>query len=305
MGTKPAHQTFVTAPRRVLPGTTYLITRRCSERRFFLRPSRTSNDVFLYLLAVAAQRAGVHVHAYCVLSNHFHMVVTDPDARLPEFKQYLNGLLARALNALIGHWDSFWDSRSFSAVPLETAEDIVAKCGYVLANPVAAGLVRHGRDWPGLWSEPQRFGDGALVIERPKHFFDPNGTMPASASIRLTVPRQFGSAEHFRAAVTTELADRERNAIKENGGSFLGVARVLAQKPTARPKPGEPRRGLNPRVAGRDKWKRIEAIGRLVAFLESYRDAWEAWRANDPNVLFPAGTYHMRVIHDAPCAAFS
>jgi REP element-mobilizing transposase RayT len=39
------------------------------------------------------------VHAWCVLSNHYHLVVTDPDARLPAFMQYLDSLVARAMNA--------------------------------------------------------------------------------------------------------------------------------------------------------------------------------------------------------------
>jgi hypothetical protein len=39
-----------------VPGTTYLVTRRCSERRFFLRPSAVTNAIFLYALAVVAQR---------------------------------------------------------------------------------------------------------------------------------------------------------------------------------------------------------------------------------------------------------
>ncbi len=80
------------------------------------------------------------------------------------------------------------------------------------------------------------------------------------------------------------------------------MARVLAQKPFARPAPGEPRRALNPRVAARDKWKRIEALGRLVEFLRSYRAAWRARRAGAANVLFPHGTYHLRVVHYVACA---
>ncbi len=77
---------------------------------------------------------------------------------------------------------------------------------------------------------------------------------------------------------------------------------MLAQKPFARPAPGEPRRGLNPRVAGRDKWKRIEALGRLVDFLRAYRVAWKARRAGAEDALFPHGTYLLRVLHDVPCA---
>jgi REP element-mobilizing transposase RayT len=60
----------VTAPRQVLPGTAYLVTRRCAQREFLLRPSPATNAVFLYVLAVAACRFGIRVHAFCVLSNH-------------------------------------------------------------------------------------------------------------------------------------------------------------------------------------------------------------------------------------------
>jgi hypothetical protein len=56
-------------------------------------------------------------------------------------------------------------------------------------------------------------------------------------------------------------------------------------------------------VAARDKWKRIEALSRLVEFLRRYREAWRARRAGVTNVLFPAGTYLLRVAHGVPCAA--
>jgi len=140
----------MTAPRQILPGTTYLVTRRCSERRFFLRPSYRTNAIFRYILAVAATRYDVRVHAFCVLSNHFHLVVTDPHARLPEFHRYLDALVARATNCSLGRWESFWDPDGYSAVRLESNADVMEKMVYVLANPVAAGLVRHGREWPGL-----------------------------------------------------------------------------------------------------------------------------------------------------------
>jgi REP element-mobilizing transposase RayT len=55
----------------VVPGTTYLITRRCIDRRFLLLPSAAVNQIFLYCLAVAAARAGVIIHAVTVMSNHW------------------------------------------------------------------------------------------------------------------------------------------------------------------------------------------------------------------------------------------
>ena len=86
----------MTAPRQILPGRTYLVTRRCLDRQFFLRPSAVVNQILAYVLGCAAQRYGVQIHAYCVLSNHLHLVLTDPHAHLPAFQQYLAAFVARA-----------------------------------------------------------------------------------------------------------------------------------------------------------------------------------------------------------------
>jgi REP element-mobilizing transposase RayT len=293
----------MTAPREILPGATYLATRRCAQRQFLLRPSRTTNEIFLYLLAVAAERYGVEVHAFCVLSNHWHAVVTDPRARLPAFHQFLDALVARAINASIGRWEAFWAPNSYSAVTLILPDDIVDKAAYALANPVAAGLVRSGRLWPGLWSAPERVGSEAFEVRRPKRFFDEKGTLPEKARLKLTPPPGF-TAEEFRERLSARLAELEARAAKEHRTEFLGAVRVMAQKPTARPGPGEPRRGLSPRVATRDKWKRIEALGRLKEFLSRYRAALAERLAGNLEAVFPRGTYLLRVAHRVPCEGF-
>jgi len=290
----------MTAPRQVLPGSTYLVTRRCSQRQLLLTPSPSTNQVFLYVLALAAKRHGILLHAFCVLSNHYHLVLTDPSARLPAFLQLLDALVARALNASLGRWESFWAPQSFSAVALLSPADILDKTAYTLANPVAAGLVRSARSWPGLWSSPASFGS-VLSVSRPALFFDPKGFLPQSLDLELSAPPGFLSLESFRAQVAAALAEREALAASSPDG-FLGPERVLSQRPTSTPRPHEPRRGLRPRIASRDKWKRIEALRRLKLFLAAYRDALDDWCAGRRRVLFPAGTYLMRVVHGASCA---
>ena len=293
----------MTAPRQILPGATYLVTRRCSERRLFLRPSRLTSSIFLYVLALAARVYRVRVHAFCVLSNHYHLVLTDPEARLPAFMQYLDGLVARAVNASLGRWEGFWSAdASYSAVSHEDPADVVRKIAYTLANPTAAGLVRTGREWPGLWSAPEQLGSATLSAPRPEVFF--SQAMPEVATLELALPPGFSSAEELQRLVAAAVQDLEekRRAERPRDG-FLGRARVLAQKPFHRPAPDVPRRTLNPRIAARDKWKRIEAIGRLRSFLDSYRSALADLRSGLPDVLFPAGTYHLRVEHGVRCAA--
>ncbi len=296
----------MTAPRQILPGTTYLVTRRCSERRFFLRPSESTNAIFGYLLALAATRYDIRVHAYCVLSNHFHLVVTDPGARLPEFHRYLDGLVARAMNCALGRWESFWDPDSYSAVRLETSAAVLEKIVYVLANPVAAGLVRCGHEWPGLWSGPERMGGAPLVFERPSGFFRENGAMPDFATLQIDAPPGSESPASVREWLVRALREEEDRCAAQlatTGRSFLGPSRIVAQMPHARPAPDEARRNRSPRVAARNKWKRIEALFRLAEFAGEYRDALARWKAGVRDVVFPYGTWHMRVHHGVCCAA--
>ncbi len=296
----------MTAPRQVLEGTTYLVTRRASERRFFLRPAKETTAIFGYLLAVLSERYGILLHAVCVLSNHFHLVLTDPGARLPEFHRDLDALVARAVNCSLGRWEALWERDSYSAVRLETPDAVLEKMVYVLANPVAAGLVRRGGDWPGLWSDPKLIGGEGVVFERPKDFFRANGPLPATARLRFQPPPGFANTPELVAELRRRLRQEEDRAAADlaaRGRSFMGVARVLAQKPDARPATGEPRRGLSPRVACRNKWRRIEALLELGGFRSAYRAALAAWKAGERNVSFPTGTWLMRVQHRVCCPA--
>lgn len=296
----------MTAPRQIRQNTTYLITRRCFDRMLLLRPSAEVNALFEYVLAAKAQQYGIALHAYCVLSNHWHCVLTDPHGNLPRFQRDLGSTVARALNAALGRWESFWAPGSYSAVALQTVEDVLDKMAYVLANPVAAGLVRRGSEWPGLWSAPERLGAGAREVTRPGHFFRKEGRSPRTAKLEVTCPPGIGTDEEVRRRLAAAVEERENEAARklgEEGRPFLGARKALAQRPFARPATGEPRRGLKPRVASRDKWKRVEAMVRLKAFLAEYREAWRAFRQGARETVFPAGTYGMVVTYGVACAS--
>lgn len=298
----------MTAPRRIVPNTTYLLTRRCIGRMFLLRPSKLVNAVFQFALALTARRHGILIHCYCVLSNHYHCVLTDPLGKLPEFERDLGSILARALNAAHGRWESFWAPGSYSAVALQSADDVLQKMAYVLANPTAAGLVRRSADWPGLWSAPALIGAGPVKVNRPDHFFRKDGPCGEPVDLELVVPPGFDSVERLREQLTAAVARLEDCAARRlaaQGRSFMGERKVLAQKTHARPAPGEPRRSLNPRVASRDKWKRLEAIRRLESFLAAYRRAWSAFSNGARAAVFPDGTYWMRVAYGVACGPAS
>jgi REP element-mobilizing transposase RayT len=292
----------MTRPRQVLPGTCYLLTRRCTQRQFLLRPSEETDGILRYALGVAAQRFGIVLHALCVMSSHYHAVVTDPNGTLPAFAQYFHSLVGRGVNHALGRRESLWAPGSYSAVALQSASDVVSKIAYVLANPVAAGLVAHGSEWPGAWSGPSTAPDD---VPRPTLFFNPRGRMPMSACLSFERPGGFDSALDFDSALAMALATREAEAaarMATEQRTFHGAAWVLAQEPTSSPTTTEPLRALNPRVASRDTGTRIEALSRLAEFVADYRAALAEWRKGVRNVLFPPGTYLMRRSHGVCCA---
>ncbi len=290
----------MTTPRQVLPGSTYLITRRCTQRQFWLRPSKLANQIFAYCVAHAAELTGVQVHAVCVMSNHWHAVVTDPSARLPEFLHWVHKYVAKCINAAYGRWENLWASEPPSAVRLEGDDDVLQKVAYTLANPVISGLVESGKRWPGLCSTPSDLAGGTLHVMRPAVFFRACGTMPKSATLRIVRPPIYLSRpdDELVNLVKRVVADKEagvRAAFARAGRAFLGVRAIRSQRLSDRPRGKEPRRKLNPRIASRDKWRRIEALRRVRGFLTEYRQAYERWKCGVRDVVFPHGSYAMRV----------
>ena len=79
-------------PRRIVPGTTYLVTRRTTRRYFLLTPDkrRILLAFYWYATAVLAAEFGIEIHAVQMLSNHLHEVLTDTRGRLPDFLSQRN-----------------------------------------------------------------------------------------------------------------------------------------------------------------------------------------------------------------------
>ncbi len=287
-----------------MPGRSYLLTRRCTQRQFLLKPSQRTNQLVRYCLALAASKTGVLLHAVCFMSNHWHGVVTDPCARLPEFLEHFHRLLAKAQNASLGRWENLWSSDKTSVVLLVSDDDLLEKMAYTIANPTAAGLVRSPREWPGVITT--RIGQ-RCDVEIPDVFFDPEGTLPDTVALEFARPpiypqldqKQLG--RHLANAVERRVRDA-REALVRQGRKFLGAKAVLQQCFDAVPKTTEPRRNPNPRIAAAHTPERVQAIRNLLAFLRDYRAAWHAWRHGKREQLFPAGTYALRIYARVACA---
>src|SRR6185436_5501836 len=196
-------------PRQIVPGATYLLTRRALRRHMLFRPDAAITQLVLYTLTVSARRYGLHVHALCLMSTHLHLVVTDVDGLLPRFLQFFHRLVALGTKVLRTWEGPVWDHEPTSVVRLLTPEAVVEKIAYVLANPVAAGLVEQAHEWPGAKVLVDELGGGVLRVKRPDVYFDrTNPQWPEEATLELTLPPGVAqdAADGFRQKVGAELA---------------------------------------------------------------------------------------------------
>jgi hypothetical protein len=237
------------------------------------------------------------------MSNHWHGVVTDPEARLPEFLERFHRLVAKAQNASLGRWENLWSSDKTSAVLLVDDADVLEKMAYTISNPVTAGLVRSPFEWPGVIS--LRFA-APRAVEMPDVFFDDEGELDDDATLQFTRPDVGLSDAAFDARLNDLIADRVRRARMDmliRGLPFVGRNTVLRQPFFGTPRTPAPRRNANPRIAAKRTRARIDAIRRMLKFQRDYRDARLRWRDGDRDVVFPAGTYLLRVHSRVACSS--
>ncbi len=281
-----------------------MITRRCQQRQFLLRPDEATNNAFTYCLIEAAQRCQIEVLLPCAMSNHYHAVIFDRYGRYPEFTEHFHKMFARSQNALRGRWENMWSSEPVCVVKLVGREAVMDKLVYTATNPVQDHLVDRVHHWPGVNGLRAVLGRGLVRATRPSHFFRPEGSMPKAVEMRFAIPPELGPEDDVLVELRERVCAKEAELAEERQRTSIRVVgrrAVLAQSWRSQPASHAPRRNLRPRVAARSKWSRIEALLRNRAFVAAYTSARERWRAGLP-VMFPAGTYWLRRFAQVPVA---
>ena len=137
------------AARVVLPNVPLHIVQRGNNRApcFF---GDVDYGTYLAHLRFCARRFGCSVHAYCLMTNHVHLLVTPQDAQAcGEFMKALGQGYVQYVNKARGRTGTLWEGRFKSC--LVGSEDYVLACyRYIELNPVRAGLVQHPGEYP--WS---------------------------------------------------------------------------------------------------------------------------------------------------------
>jgi REP element-mobilizing transposase RayT len=106
-------------------------------------------EMFLSLLARAFDIHGVECHAYCLMANHYHLVVTTNEPNLSSAIQHLNSPYAQWWNQRHSRPGHVFQGR-FGAQVVQHEAYLLTACRYVVLNPVRAGLVSCPEQWQ--WS---------------------------------------------------------------------------------------------------------------------------------------------------------
>lgn len=273
-----------------------MVTRRCTQRQFLLRPDKATNNAVTYCLAVAAQRFNIDVIAFVQMSNHLHEVIYDREGNAPAFYEHFHKLLAKCMNVLRGRSENFFASEQTSVVRLEDRGALLDKLSYVVTNPVKDGLVERVHHWPGAHGYLALVTGRPLRATRPDFFFMGDGAMPEEVMLQVRVPPELNRSSELvpelRALVVAIEAAKAKERAR-SGKRVLGVSGVRRQSWRASPYSPEARSGIRPTVATRNFWRRVEALARNRAFLRAYREAIVALSEHRP-IPFPPGTYLLR-----------
>jgi putative transposase len=130
------------------PGAVYHVTSR-GDRREPIYRDEVDRQMQLDVLAQAMDRFDAQVLAYCLMGNHYHLVLHTRQGNLSRLMRHFNGVYTQAYNrrhGLVGH---LFQGR-FKAILVDRDAYLLALCRYVERNPVAAGLVASVGDWD--WS---------------------------------------------------------------------------------------------------------------------------------------------------------
>ena len=139
----------MTRPLRLsFPGAVYHVTSRGNARHDIVADDRDRSQ-WLSLLAHVVDRYGWLCHAYCLMDNHYHLVIETPKPNLSIGMRQLNGRYTQAYNRRHEQVGHVFQGR-FTAILVEKDAHLLELCRYVVLNPVRAKIVSHPRLW--MWS---------------------------------------------------------------------------------------------------------------------------------------------------------
>ena len=131
-----------------LAGGLYHVTAR-GDRREAIYFDEADRLIWLKLLGDVCGRFNWRCHAYCQMTNHYHVVIETPEGNLSRGMRQLNGVYTQYINRRYRRVGHVFQGR-YKAVLVEKDSYLLERARYVVLNPVRAGMGNDAIDWP--WS---------------------------------------------------------------------------------------------------------------------------------------------------------
>ena len=135
-------------PRVQIADGIYHVTTRGNRQRAIYTDVR-SRERFLTLLADVVERMHWRLHAYCLMTNHYHLLVETPEANIARGMERLNGIYARWFNWRNGCEGHLFQRRYHDEM-VERDAHLIELARYIVLNPIRARICAHPAEWP--WS---------------------------------------------------------------------------------------------------------------------------------------------------------
>ena len=127
------------AVRMEFPGAFYHVMAR-GDRREAIGRDDADRATFVRTLAEASERSGVRIHAFALMSNHYHLLLETPQANLSRRMGWLQNAFTRRINTRHGLWGHLFGGR-YKAILAEPGNCFWALLDYIHLNPVRARIV--------------------------------------------------------------------------------------------------------------------------------------------------------------------
>jgi len=127
------------------PGALYHITSRGNERKkIFLCDE--DRELFLGILSNVVKRLKWTCHAYCLMDNHYHLLIETPEPNLSEGMGQLNGVYTQKFNRTRSRVGHLFQGR-FKSVLIQKESHLLQVARYIVLNPVMARMVKSPSEW--------------------------------------------------------------------------------------------------------------------------------------------------------------
>jgi putative transposase len=130
------------------PGAVYHLTSRGNGREnIFLKD--TDRQSFMDILTSTVERHNWVCHAFCLMDNHYHLLIETPEANLSMGMRHLNGVYTQSFNRKHHRVGHIFQGR-YKSILVQKDTHLIELCRYVVLNPVRANMVKKPEEWK--WS---------------------------------------------------------------------------------------------------------------------------------------------------------